>query len=191
MKTGLYFGSFNPIHIGHLVIASHIVDNTDLEEVWFVVSPQNPLKRKKDMLNEYERLELVNIAIEDDSRLRASDIEFHLPLPSYTIDTLLHLEEKYPSRKWTLIMGTDSVKTLPKWKNFEQLLINHKVLAYPRPGDDLTVLDSHKNIQLIQDVPLMQISATYIRNAIKNKRSIRYLVPDKVFAYIDKWGLYS
>jgi nicotinate-nucleotide adenylyltransferase len=190
MKVGLFFGSFNPIHIGHLIIASYMVDYTDLGQVWFVVSPQNPLKHKKHLLSEYERMEMVRLAIQDDSRFQATDIEFNMPRPSYTIDTLLHLEEKYPDKEFVLIMGSDSVASLPKWKNYEQLLQNYKTYAYPRPEYHLTPDQLHPNIKLVEGVPLMEISATFIRQTIKNKKSVKYLLPEKVFQFIDKWGYY-
>lgn len=190
MKIGLFFGSFNPIHIGHLIIASYMVDFTDLGQVWFVVSPQNPLKHKKNLLSEYERMEMVRLAIQDDNRFQATDIEFNMPRPSYTIDTLLHLEEKYPGKEFVLIMGSDSVASLPKWKNYEQLLENYKIYAYPRPEHHLAPEQLHHNIKLVEGVPLMEISATFIRQTIKNKKSVKYLLPEKVYQFVDKWGYY-
>lgn len=190
MKTGLFFGSFNPIHVGHLIIGSHLIDFTDLSEVWYIVSPHNPLKDKASLLNEYERLEMVRIATEDEPRLKASDIEFTLSRPSYTIHTLLHLQEKYPNREWVLIMGADTVPTLPKWKNYEQLVNNYEIYIYPRPDYILDTASLPLKMKLIPDVPIMEISASHIRNAIRQKKSVRYMLTEKVFQYIDKWGLY-
>lgn len=191
MKTGLFFGSFNPVHIGHLIIASYMAEYTDLEQVWFIVSPQNPLKLRKELLNEYERLEMVRLAIEDDPELRASDIEFNLAKPSFTINTLLHLHEKYPGREWILIMGADTFKTLPKWKNYEELINNYGIYIYPRPGYELNENEITNKIKLVTGVPLMQISASFVREAIKLKKTYKYLLPDKVYKYIDKWGFYQ
>jgi nicotinate-nucleotide adenylyltransferase len=191
MKVGLYFGSFNPIHVGHLIIASYMVDYTDLEQVWFIISPQNPLKNKTGLLNEYERFEMIRLAIEDDPRFKVSDIEFHLPRPSYTIDTLTYLDEKHPEHQWYLIMGTDTTDTLPKWKNYQQILNNYKIAAYKRPGFDANTGFLHPSITFYEDVPQMEISSSFIRNAIKNKKSVKYLLPNKTYQYIDKWGFYS
>jgi nicotinate-nucleotide adenylyltransferase len=189
-KTGLFFGSFNPIHVGHLIIGSHLAHYTDLSQVWYVVSPQNPLKEKKELLKQNLRLEMVQLATEDDPKLRTSDIEFHLSQPSYTINTLLHLEEKYPDRKWVLIMGADNVATLPKWKNYETLISNYEIYVYPRPYYEIDEASLAPNIKLIKDVPLMEISASYIRRAIRERTNARFFLPDKVFEFIDKWGLY-
>jgi nicotinate-nucleotide adenylyltransferase len=178
MKIGLYFGSFNPIHHGHLIIANHMVQHTDLEQVWFVVSPQNPFKQNHSLLNEYHRLHLINLAIEGEKTLKASDIEFRLPKPSYTITTLQYLEEKYPQHEFSIIMGSDSFQNLDKWKNAHVIMERYKIYVYLRPGyairEDLVV----NTIPL--DAPLLQISATHIRELVKSGRSIRYLVPDKV-----------
>lgn len=190
MKTGLFFGSFNPIHVGHLIIGSYLIDFSDLDEVWYVVSPHNPLKDKAGLLNEYERLEMVRIATEDEPRLKASDIEFTLPRPSYTIHTLLHLQEKYPARQWVLIMGADTVPTLPRWKNYEQLMSNYEIYIYPRPDYILDENSLPANMKLIKNVPIMEISASHIRNAIRQKKSVRFMLTEKVFQYIDRWGLY-
>jgi nicotinate-nucleotide adenylyltransferase len=190
IKTGLFFGSFNPIHVGHLIIGSHLAHYTDLKQVWFVVTPQNPLKDKKDLLKQNLRLEMVQLATEDDPRLKTCDIEFHLPKPSYTINTLLHLEEKYPDREWVLIMGADTIPTLPKWKNFETLINNYEIYVYPRPYYEINEAELTPMIKLIKDVPIMEISASYIRRAIKERTNARFFLPDKVFNFIDKWGLY-
>lgn len=189
MKIGLYFGSFNPIHIGHLIIASHIIDNTDLNQLWFVVSPHNPLKESSSLLNENQRYHLVQSAIDQDVRFRASNIEFQLPRPSYTIDTMAYFEEKYPQHEFAIIMGGDSVQNLPKWKNYQTLIDRYKIYVYKRPGSDPESLNN-KNIFII-DAPLLDISATQIRNKIKAKQSIQYLVPDVVKEFIEQAGYYK
>lgn len=188
MQIGLYFGSFNPIHIGHLIIANHIATNTILNEVWFVVSPQNPLKYTKSLLNEQHRLALVKVAIEGDPNLKASNVEFSLPKPSYTADTLMYLSEKYPQHSFTLILGSDSYTNISKWKNYQFILNNYPLFIYLRPGFALT--NTPDNCTII-DAPLLQISATDIRQKIKNKKSIKYLVTDAVLAAIQKEGYYS
>lgn len=186
MRIGLYFGSFNPIHHGHLLIASYILENTDLEQVWFVVSPQNPLKPSGSLLNEYHRLFLVNAAIEGENRLKASDIEFKLPKPSYTADTLTYLGEKYPMHQFAIIMGSDSFQNLPKWKNYQHILHTFPIYIYIRPGyETLTSYPGAKKITVL-DAPLLPISATSIRKNIKEGKSIRYMVPDDVREEIEK-----
>lgn len=188
MKIGLYFGSFNPIHIGHLIIADFISSYTEVEQVWFVVSPQNPLKKSSELLNEYHRLYLVQIAIEDNSRFKVSDIEFKLPRPSYTIDTLTYLEEKYPRNTFSVIIGSDSLQNINKWKNSEVLLEKYSFYVYQRPGFDVRE-KSRKNISLLK-APLLEISSTEIRSAIRTDKSIRYLVTPKVLDEIEKNGYY-
>jgi nicotinate-nucleotide adenylyltransferase len=183
MKIGLYFGSFNPIHIGHLIIASFVANNTDLEKVWLVVSPQNPLKPSRSLLNEYHRLHLAKLAVEDDRQLQVSDIEFHLPRPSYTIDTLTYLTEKYPQHSFSIIMGSDSFQNINRWKNPEVLLENFTFYIYQRPG--FGVQSTGENIHLL-NAPLLEISATTLREMVKSNRSIRYLVPDKVRLEIEQ-----
>lgn len=178
MKIGLYFGSFNPIHIGHLIVASYVANHTEMQQVWFVVSPQNPLKPSSVLLNEYHRLHLVRLAVEDDLRLKASEVEFKLPRPSYTIDTLTYLQEKYPQNEFSIIMGSDSFQNLPRWKNFEQLVKNFPFIIYKRPGFEVT--DHWGAVVKVLNAPLLQISATEIRENIKSGKTIRYLVPDKV-----------
>ncbi|MGZ5244510.1 MAG: nicotinate (nicotinamide) nucleotide adenylyltransferase [Bacteroidia bacterium] len=190
MKTGLFFGSFNPIHVGHLIIGSHMVNFTDLKQVWFVVSPHNPLKDKSELLNDFKRLEIVRLAIEDDDQLQACDIEFDLQKPSYTINTLLRLEEKFPDREWVLIMGSDTVNTLPKWKNYEQLISNYEIYIYPRPDFPVDETLLSPKMKLVNDVPLMQISASYIRKSLRERKNVKYLLTPKVYAHIDKWGYY-
>lgn len=189
MKIGLYFGSFNPIHHGHLIIAKHILEHTSLQQVWFVVSPQNPLKPSNGLLNEYHRLHLVNLAIEGEPDFKASDIEFRLPKPSYTIDTLTYLQEKYLSHEFTVLMGSDSFENLPKWKNHEQLLKNYSIVVYERPGHP--VQSPIPQQVTILKAPLLEISATHIRQSIKNNKSIRFLVPDSVKQEIERNGYYK
>lgn len=190
MNIGLFFGSFNPIHIGHLFIANHMAHYTDLDEVWFVVSPQNPFKETKSLLPEYDRLHLVNIAIEDNPKLRVKDIEFYLPKPSYTIDTLTYLEEKYPEYKFSLIMGADNLPTVPKWKNGNLLLKNYDIYVYQRPGIPIDKEAYPKNVK-IQETPQIYLSASYIRKQIKHGGSIKYLVPEVVEQYIFDSGWYK
>lgn len=177
MQIGLYFGSFNPIHIGHLIIANQVINETPIKQVWFVVSPQNPFKTSNTLLNEYHRLHLVKLAIGDDIYLKASDIEFKLPKPSYTIDTLTYLKEKYPENNFTIIMGSDSFQNISKWKNAEVLMKNYHFLVYPRPG--FPVSSNLTNVNIL-DTPLLEISATTIRKMIKSGKSTRYLLPEKV-----------
>ncbi len=188
-KVGLFFGSFNPIHVGHLIIANYIVNFTILDEVWFVVSPHNPFKDKKSLGNMYDRLEMVNLAIEGQDNLKACDIEFSLPQPSYTIDTLTHLAEKYPSKEFTLIMGEDNLLGLSKWKNADIILRDYKIIVYPRPGYDANELKDHPSV-IMTDTPVMEISSTFLRKAIKENRDIKFFTPDKVIDFIDKKGLY-
>lgn len=178
MHIGLYFGSFNPVHIGHLIIANHIAEHAALDKIWFVVSPQNPLKPSTTLLNEYQRLHLVSVAIEDDDRFKVSDIEFKLPKPSYTIDTLTHLAEKYPTHSFTVIMGADSYTNIKKWKNYQQIVKNYSIMVYNRPGFEIK--NNEFNATII-NAPLLDISSTLIRNYIKAKKSIKYLVHDKVY----------
>jgi nicotinate-nucleotide adenylyltransferase len=188
MKIGLFFGSFNPIHIGHLIIANHFVSQAGLEQVWFVVSPQNPLKKKETLLNEYDRLHLVELAIKDNPAFRSSNIEFSLPRPSYTIDTLAHLQEKFPAHEFVLIMGADNIDTLPKWKNYETLLKKFSVYCYRRGMETTTF--THPAIKIF-DFPKLEISSTYIRKQVKENRSIKYLLPELVEQYIVDMNLYK
>ncbi|MBK8826889.1 MAG: nicotinate-nucleotide adenylyltransferase [Saprospiraceae bacterium] len=191
MKTGLFFGSFNPVHIGHMIIANHMIQYTDLKEIWMVVSPHNPLKSKASLAKDSDRLHLVQLAIDDNPHIKASNIEFSLPVPSYTIDTLIHLQEKYPKREFCLIMGGDNVESLPKWKNYELLLQNYDIYVYERPGYYTTLAEDNPRIKIVKNVPMMDISATFIRNAIRDKKSIQYLVPEKVFDYLDGSQMYK
>ncbi|MCE3283176.1 MAG: nicotinate-nucleotide adenylyltransferase [Chitinophagaceae bacterium] len=188
MNIGLYFGSFNPIHVGHLIIASHIADNSTLDQVWFVVSPQNPLKPAQGLLNEYHRLHLTQVAVLEDPRMRVSDVEFKLPKPSYTIDTLTYLEEKYPGYAFTVILGSDSFQNIQRWKNADLLIKNFSFIVYPRPG--FTLSETNSNVEVIA-APLLEISATTIRNNIKEGKSVRYLLPDNVREEIERSGYYK
>lgn len=188
-RIGLFFGSFNPVHIGHLIIANYMATFTDLDEVWFVVSPQNPFKKKESLGNMYDRLEMVNLAIEQAENLRSSTIEFNLPQPSYTVDTLVHLHERYPDKEFVLIMGSDNLQSFHKWKNHELILRDYRLYVYPRPGHQGYALESHPSVT-VTDTPLMELSATFIRQAVKDGKSIRYFVPDPVLAFIDSKGLY-
>src|SRR5687768_16487831 len=178
-KIGLFFGSFNPIHMGHLIIANLMAETTDLKKVWFVVSPHNPFKPSKGLLHEFDRYDLVQAAISDNYKLAVSDIEFNLPKPSYTIHTLVHLKEKHPDKEFKLIIGGDNLENFTKWKNYQQILNDYGLYVYRRPNAQLSELDSHPNVTWIE-APMLDISATFIRNCIKKKQSIRYLVPDAV-----------
>jgi nicotinate-nucleotide adenylyltransferase len=188
--TGLFFGSFNPIHIGHLAIANYFHKFTDLKELWFVVSPQNPLKNKQSLAPDYHRLEMVKTALGDLSTMKASNIEFSLPRPSYTIDTLTYLSEKYPKKKFAVIMGADSLLSIEKWKNYQLILDNYTVFVYPRPGINLQESKYVGKI-IISEAPLMEISSSFIRKAIKDKKDIRFFLHEKVYEYIVDCNLYS
>ena len=190
MKIGLFFGSFNPVHNGHLIIANYICETTDLDKVWLVVSPQNPFKEKQNLLNKYDRLHLIRLAIEDNSNLRASDIEFNLPIPSYTIDTLTHLKEKYPEHEFSLIMGGDNLKSLHKWKNYELILKNHDIYVYKRSDATENPYPELARVHCL-DVPLLDISATFIREQIQQGHSMQYFLPDKVWEYVRNSNLYK
>lgn len=190
MHIGLYFGSFNPIHIGHLIVANHIVENTGIDKIWFVVSPHNPLKDAHSLLNEYDRLHLVQLAIEDNSKFRASNVEFHLPKPSFTIDTLTYLTERFPLEQFSVIMGTDSFQNIQRWKNYEQLIAQYSLIVYNRPGFEIKDDIPGTKITFVQ-APLLEISSTFIRNQIKAGKSIRYIVPDKVWHYIEDNNYYK
>ncbi len=189
MKTGLFFGSFNPVHTGHMIIANYMATQTDLDKVWLIVSPHNPLKNRQTLAKDYDRLHLVNLAIDENLDLQASDIEFHLPKPSYTVDTLAYLHEKYPEREFVLIMGSDNLETLEKWKNYEVLLRDYMIYVYVRPGYTGGALRDHDHVRLF-DAPLMHLSATYIRDCLRAGRSVQYLVPDPVYRYLQHTNLY-
>ncbi len=189
MTIGLFFGSFNPVHVGHMIIASHMVEQTSLEEVWMVVSPQNPFKEKKSLAPDYDRLHLLQMAIGDHTKIRASNIEFDLPTPSYTIDTLTYLKEKYPKYEFALIMGGDNIASFHKWKNYEKILEQHEIYVYNRPEHEDHQFVSHPNVQFAE-APLLNLSASYIRKAIKEGHSIQYLVPDTVYQELLNSHLY-
>ncbi len=184
MKIGLFFGSFNPIHHGHLMVASFIANHTDLQQIWLVVSPQNPHKTQTSLLNEYDRLHLAQLAIEDDAQIKVSDIEFKLPKPSYTIDTLTYLQEKYTQHQFHVIMGSDSFQNLPKWKNFEALVKNYQFVVYRRPGFEIT--EKYGADVTYLEAPMLELSATLIRNNCKDGITIRYLVPENVRLEIER-----
>ena len=188
MNIGLYFGSFNPVHTGHLIIANYLVSNVEIDQVWFVVSPQNPLKHSSSLLNEYHRLHLIQSAIDGENKLKVSNVEFQLPKPSYTVDTLTYLKEKYSHHRFSIIMGSDSFQNINKWKNHEVILNNYPLYIYQRPGFELTETDQ-KGITLVQ-APLLEISSTYIRKLVKENKSIRYFVPDIVMEEITRNNYY-
>jgi nicotinate-nucleotide adenylyltransferase len=189
MKVGLFFGSFNPIHNGHLAIAEYIYENTDLRELWFVVSPQNPLKRRAGLLDDHHRLEMVYRAIGDDNRFRVSDVEFKMPKPSYTVDTLTWLSEKYPEYEFIMIMGADNLASFNKWKNCELLIEKYKRYVYPRHGTGDEEYGKHRNIEVI-NAPRIEISSSFIRESIARGKKTRYLLPPAVYAYIDEMNFY-
>ncbi len=188
-KVGLFFGSFNPIHFGHLIIANHMVEHTNLDQVWFVISPCNPLKQKSSLLDERHRLSMVKIAIEDNPKFRASDIEFKLSQPSYTTHTLAYLADAYPNKEFSLIMGGDNLETIEKWKNYQFILDNYPIFVYPRPGCVIDKWLVHPNVH-ITNSPFMDISSSYIRSQISQSKSIRYIVPEEVAKYIDEMHFY-
>ncbi len=191
-KIGLYFGSFNPIHVGHLIIANYFVEYTDIHQLWFVVSPQSPFKTNTKLLPDYQRLELVNLAIEDDFRFRASDIEFNLEKPNYTVRTLAYLSEKYPDYEFILMMGSDQLPHLHKWRNYQAILDFYKILVYERPAypPEMTSLGQHPSITFVK-APLMEISSSFIRQSIKEGKDMRYMLPPKVFQYISEMHFYT
>lgn len=191
-KVGLYFGTFNPIHIGHLIIANHMVENSDLDEIWMVVTPHNPFKKKSSLLDNHHRLEMVYKATEDYNKIAPSDIEFKLPQPNYTVHTLAHISEKYPSYNFSLIMGEDNLKSLHKWKNYETILADHMVYVYPRisEGTIETQFDNHPKIQRV-NAPIVEISSTMIRNAIKEGKNVTPLLSSPVWKYIDEMNFYK
>lgn len=192
-KIGLFFGSFNPIHIGHMILANYILENSNMDELWFVVSPQNPFKEKKSLLKDHSRLDMVQLAVKNYPKMRASNVEFSLPQPSYTIDTLTYLQEKYPDFSFALIMGEDNLESLGKWKNSETLIKNHQIIVYPRIFDgekkDSEYLQ-HENIHLIK-APIIELSATEIRTMIREGKNVRPMLPPEVFEYLDGSSFYK
>ena len=192
MKVSLYFGTFNPIHIGHLVIANHLAEYSDLNQIWFVVTPQSPFKIKQSMLDNYQRLEMVYRATKEYDKLKPSDIEFNLPQPNYTVNTLAYLQEKHPKYEFSLIMGEDNLKGLHKWKNYEWILLNHKIYVYPRLSEGVieTKFEDHPHIQKI-DAPIMELSSTFIRNAIKQGKNVKPMLPEHVWEYLDEMNFYK
>ena len=201
MNIGLYFGTYNPIHVGHLIIANHMVDYTKLDQIWLVVSPQNPLKEKASLLADYHRLAIVRVAVEDNNKLKASNIEFDLPKPSYTIDTLTYIQEKHPEHSFSLIMGEDNLRTFHKWKNYEEILKNNTIYVYPRAlteqerkeqeeNNTHDELENHPSITKC-DAPVMKVSASFIRNAIKEKKDVQYLLSEPVFEYVKEMHFYE
>lgn len=203
MNIGLYFGTYNPIHVGHLIIANYMVDYTDLDQVWLVVTPQNPLKEKASLLDDYHRLALVRVAVEGNDKLKASNIEFDLPQPSYTINTLTYLQEKYPEHLFSLIMGEDNLRTFHKWKNHEEIIRNHKIYVYPRAlteqerieqqvnnDSSHNIFSDHRNV-ILCDAPVMKVSSSFIRQAIKDKKDVQYLLSEPVYKYLTEMHFYE
>lgn len=191
LKVGLYFGSYNPIHIGHLAIANYMVEYTDIDQLWFVVSPQNPHKTKANLLDDYQRLEMVHRAVEGDDRLRASNIEFSLPKPSYTVDTLAYLKDKHPDYLFKILIGSDNLESFHKWKNYKTIVENFGVIVYPRPGFDQSKVQVSKNITVAEGAPLMEISSSFIRKAIQSRKDIRHFLPQKSWKYLDEMNFYK
>lgn len=189
-KIGLFFGSFNPIHIGHTAIANYMLEYSDLSEIWFVVSPHNPLKEKKTLLDDYQRLEMVQMAIEDDFRFRASDIEFRLPQPSYTIDTLTYLHEKHPNHQFCLIVGGDNLSSFHKWKNYQTILDYYPLYVYARPGFKKEDFSAKGEIHFFE-APQMDISSSFIRKAIFEGKDVRHFLSPKVWAHMREWHFYE
>ena len=189
MKVGLYFGTYNPIHIGHLAIANYMVEYAGLDQLWFVVSPHSPFKNKKNLLDDYQRLEMVNRAIDGDDRLRASNIEFRMPQPSYTIDTLTYLKGEHPDSDFYLIMGSDNLEHFHKWKNADLIMQDYQLIVYPRPGFDREAFEAKPMIQIVE-APMMEISASFIRQAIADGHDIRHFIPAKAYQYLDEMNFY-
>ncbi|SFN45163.1 nicotinate-nucleotide adenylyltransferase [Bizionia echini] len=192
MKIGLYFGTFNPIHIGHLIIANQLAEQSDLDQIWLVVTPQSPFKKKQSLLDNYQRLEMVFRATEEYDKLQPSDIEFSLPQPNYTVNTLAHLQEKYPQHEFSLIMGEDNLKSFHKWKNYQVILDNHDIYVYPRisEGTIETQFDGHKRIHHIT-APIIELSSTFIRQSIKDGINVKPMLPQTVWQYIDEMNFYK
>jgi nicotinate-nucleotide adenylyltransferase len=192
MKIGLYFGTFNPIHVGHLIIANHMAEYSGLDQIWMVITPHNPLKKKDTLLDDYQRLHLVRLATEDFPKIKPSDFEFKLPQPNYTVNTLAHLKEKFPQNEFSLIMGEDNLKTFHKWKNYDVILENHNIYVYPRISAEIENLQfkNHHRIHVIS-APIVEISSTFIRENIKKGKNVQPLLPHKVWEYIDHNNFYK
>lgn len=192
MKIGLYFGTFNPIHVGHLAIANHMAEHSDLDKIWMVITPHNPFKKKSSLLDNHHRYQMVQRALEEYDKIQASTIEFDLPQPNYTVNTLTYLQEKYPAHEFCLIMGEDNLKSFHKWKNYEIILENHELYVYPRISEGVieTRFDNHPKIHKVA-APIMEISSTAIRNGIKNRKNIRPLLPAEVYQYLDEMSFYK
>ena len=191
MKVGLYFGTFNPIHVGHLIIANHFAEHSDLEEVWCVVTPQNPFKTKQSVLDNHQRLEIVYLATKEYPKIKPSDIEFQLPQPNYTVHSLAYLEEKYPKHEFALIMGEDNLASLPKWKNAEVLLDRYPIYVYPRKIEQSYAAVDSKGTIIKVDAPIIEISSSFIRKSIKSAKNIRPLLPESVWVYLDEMNFYK
>ena len=189
-KVGIYSGSFNPIHHGHVMLANYLVEFSDLDELWFVVSPQNPLKKKEDLLDDDERLKMLQLALGDDSRFHVCDIEMHLPTPSYTINTLTALSEQYPDYEFVFICGMDSLQNFPNWREYQKILDNFRLLVFPRAGYDGGELTHHPNVTVVE-TPIIEISSTFIRDCVKNGKDVRHFMPEKAFRYMDEMGFYK
>ena len=191
MKIGLYFGTFNPIHVGHMIIANHMAEHSDLDQIWMVVTPHNPHKQKTTLLDDYQRLHMVTLATEDFTKIKPSDIEFKLQQPNYTVNTLAHLEEKYPMHEFVLIMGEDNLNSFHKWKNYEVILNNHEIYVYPRKNSDKIneQFVAHNKIKRV-DAPIIELSSTFIRDNIKSKKNVAPMLPQKVWDYIDSSAFY-
>ncbi len=190
MKIGLLFGSYNPIHIGHLIIANYMANHTELDKVWLVVSPQNPFKKYGDLINTYDRLEMARLATDNAENITVSDVELKMPQPSYTIDTLAVLAEKYPQHEFALIMGSDNLVSLPKWKNYRLILRDYRIFVYPRPGYENADLASHPSVTITM-TPQMELSATFIRKSIAERKNVQFFVPDSVLKFIESKNLYG
>jgi nicotinate-nucleotide adenylyltransferase len=191
MKVGLLFGTFNPVHVGHLVIAEYFSEFTDLDEVWMVVSPHNPLKSQKELLEDKTRLSMTRLAVGKSKKIKVSDIEFNLSRPSYSYNTLTYLKQKFPKHNFILLMGEDNLQHFDKWKNFGKILDEFKVYTYPRPDSKTSKHHRHKNVKVFSEAPLMDISATFIRIAIAKRKNIKHMLPEKVWSYIRQKKLYS
>lgn len=201
MKIGLYFGTFNPIHVGHLIIANHMAGYTDIDQVWLVVTPQNPLKKKNSLLADYHRLAMAREAVEDNHAVRVSDVEFHLPKPSFTINTLVHLREKHPDDHFALIMGEDNLRTFHKWRNHDKILEEAELYVYPRAlteeeereaftTDPPNSFREHERVHMV-DAPVMKVSASFIRKAIRERKDVRYLLTEPVYKYCTEMHFYE